>query len=166
MPGSIADSPRRRDVRPSSICDCDSFVAESGHLSLDKVRVETTVVEADINLVSLGCWPISPSSASPSTTLSASRNAARNGPHADDSTNSVLAERTRRLITQARTRINGGVAFVAAVKWRTGAEGRISHLKRGLGWRRTRLRSHDGARIWCGHGVFTHNLTKLNKLRQ
>ena len=66
----------------------------------------------------------------------------------------------------ARVSIERGEAFVAAVKWRTGAEGRISHLKRDLGWRRTRLRSHDGARIWCGHGVFTHNLTKLNKLRQ
>ena len=66
----------------------------------------------------------------------------------------------------ARINIERGDAFVAAVKWRTGAEGRISHLKRDLGWRRTRLRSHDGARIWCGHGVFTHNLTKLNKLRQ
>jgi transposase, IS5 family len=66
----------------------------------------------------------------------------------------------------ARIAVERSEEFVAAVKWRTGAEGRISHLKRDLGWRRTRLRSHDGARIWCGHGVFTHNLTKLNKLRQ
>ncbi len=66
----------------------------------------------------------------------------------------------------ARVAVKRSEPFVAAVKWRTGAEGRISYLKRDLGWRRTRLRSHDGARIWCGHGVFTHNLTKLNKLRQ
>ena len=66
----------------------------------------------------------------------------------------------------ARVAIERADTFVAAVKWRTGAEGRISYLKRDLGWRRTRLRSHDGARIWCGHGVFAHNLTKLNKLRQ
>ena len=66
----------------------------------------------------------------------------------------------------ARVALERSESFVAAVKWRTGAEGRISHLKRDLGWRRTRLRNHDGARIWCGHGVFAHNLTKLNKLRQ
>ena len=66
----------------------------------------------------------------------------------------------------ARVAIERADTFVDAVKWRTGAEGRISCLKRDLGWRRTRLRSHDGARIWCGHGVFTHNLTRLNKLRQ
>ena len=66
----------------------------------------------------------------------------------------------------ARIAIERASTFVAAVNWRTGAEGRISCLKRDLGWRRTRLRSHDGARIWCGHGVFTHNLMKLNKLRQ
>ena len=66
----------------------------------------------------------------------------------------------------ARVAIERADIFVAAVKWRTGSEGRISHLKRDLGWRRTRLRNHDGARIWCGHGVFAHNLTKLNLLRQ
>ena len=66
----------------------------------------------------------------------------------------------------ARLAIERADSFVDAVKWRTGAEGRISCLKRDLGWRRTRLRSHDGNRIWCGHGVFAHNLTKLNKLRQ
>ena len=66
----------------------------------------------------------------------------------------------------ARVAIERADTFVAAVKWGTGAEGRISYLKRDLGWRHTRLRSHDGARIWCGHGVFAHNLTKLNKLRQ
>ena len=66
----------------------------------------------------------------------------------------------------ARVAIERGDVFVSAVKWRTGAEGRISYLKRDLGWRRTRLRNHNGARIWCGHGVFAHNLTKLNLLRQ
>ena len=65
-----------------------------------------------------------------------------------------------------RVKIERCEPVVTAVKLRTGAEGRISHLKRDLGWRRTRLRSHDGARIWYGHGVFTHNLTKLNKLQQ
>jgi transposase, IS5 family len=57
-------------------------------------------------------------------------------------------------------------AFTAAVKWRTGCEGRISHLKRDCGWRRTRLRGHNGARTSCAHGVFAHNLVKINQLRQ
>ena len=68
--------------------------------------------------------------------------------------------------SQARQTIEHAPTFIAAVKWRTGCEGRISHLKRDCGWRRTRLRGHDGASIWCGHGVFTHNLIKINLLRQ
>ena len=43
----------------------------------------------------------------------------------------------------ARVAIERADIFVAAVKWRTGSEGRISHLKRDLGWRRTRLRNHE-----------------------
>ncbi|MDQ3574857.1 MAG: ISNCY family transposase [Actinomycetota bacterium] len=55
-------------------------------------------------------------------------------------------------------------AFRRVLKWRTGAEGRISCLKRDFGWRRTRLDGIDGARTWCGHGVFTHNLVKIGAL--
>jgi transposase, IS5 family len=50
------------------------------------------------------------------------------------------------------------------VKWRTGCEGRISYLKRGYGWDRTRLDGRQGAAIWCGHGVFAHNLVKISSL--
>jgi transposase, IS5 family len=52
-------------------------------------------------------------------------------------------------------------AFRRTVKWRTGSEGRISTLKRGYGWDRTRLDGTDGARTWIGHGVLTHNLVSL-----
>jgi transposase, IS5 family len=55
-------------------------------------------------------------------------------------------------------------AFRDKIKWRTGSEGRINHLKRSYGWNRTELTGIDGARIWCGHGVFTHNLVKLSTL--
>jgi IS5 family transposase len=65
-----------------------------------------------------------------------------------------------------RARIEHADAFVAAVKWRTGSEGRISHLKRDWQWRRTRLRGYPGARIWCGHGVFAHNLIKLVEMKR
>lgn len=68
--------------------------------------------------------------------------------------------------SRARAELEHADPFVAAVKWRTGSEGRISHLKRDCGWRRTRLRGHSGARTWCAHGVFAHNLVKINQLRQ
>ena len=77
----------------------------------------------------------------------------------------VVIPRTGKPST-ARIAIERAAPFVTAMKWRTGAEGRISHLKRDRGWRRTRLRGHDGARVTCGHGVFAHNLTKICHLRQ
>src|SRR4051812_14402512 len=52
-------------------------------------------------------------------------------------------------------------AFRKIVKWRTGCEGRISSLKRGYGWDRTRLDGLDGARIWTGQAVLAHNLVKI-----
>ena len=55
-------------------------------------------------------------------------------------------------------------AFRDKVKWRTGSEGRINHLKRNYGWNRTELTSINGARTWCGHGVFAHNLVKIGAL--
>ena len=66
----------------------------------------------------------------------------------------------------ARRAIEQDATFVTAVKWPTGCEGRTSHLKRDRGWRRTRLDGHAGARIWCGHGVFAHNITKLVRLQE
>ena len=50
------------------------------------------------------------------------------------------------------------------IKWRTGCEGRISHLKRAYGWDRTRIDGTEGARIWTGHGVLAHNLVKISAL--
>jgi transposase, IS5 family len=50
------------------------------------------------------------------------------------------------------------------IKWRTGSEGRINHLKRSYGWNRTELTGIQGARTWCGHGVFAHNLVKISAL--
>ena len=64
----------------------------------------------------------------------------------------------------ARKKLEHSRGFHRLVKWRTGSEGRISYLKRGYGWDRTRLDSRDGAAIWCGHGVFTHNLAKIGAL--
>ena len=43
-------------------------------------------------------------------------------------------------------------------------EGRINHIKRSYGWNRTELTGINGARTWCGHGVFAHNLVKIGAL--
>lgn len=64
----------------------------------------------------------------------------------------------------ARRAVEHRPSFRQLVKWRTGCEGRIAHLKRRSGWDRTMLDGLTGARIWCGHGVFTHNLTKISTL--
>jgi transposase, IS5 family len=64
----------------------------------------------------------------------------------------------------ARKKLEHSRGFHKLVKWRTGSEGRISYLKRGYGWDRTRLDTRQGAAIWCGHGVFTHNLVKIGAL--
>ena len=45
--------------------------------------------------------------------------------------------------------------------YRQGSEGRISHLKRRYGLRRSRLRGHDGARTWTGWAILTYNLDTL-----
>jgi transposase, IS5 family len=64
----------------------------------------------------------------------------------------------------ARKTIEHSRRFRRLVKWRTGSEGRISYLKRSYGWERTRLDGRQGAAIWCGHGVFAHNLVKIGAL--
>jgi IS5 family transposase len=46
-------------------------------------------------------------------------------------------------------------------RYRTGCEGRISHLKRGYGLRRSRLRGDQGQRIWTGWAVLAYNLDTL-----
>jgi transposase, IS5 family len=65
---------------------------------------------------------------------------------------------------KARQHLENRPAFRKTVKWRTGCEGRISTLKRGYGWDRTRLEGLEGARIWTGQGILTHNLIKIGAL--
>jgi IS5 family transposase len=52
-------------------------------------------------------------------------------------------------------------SFQRMIRWRTGAEGRINCIKRDYGCRRTHMDTLTGARTWTGHGIFTHNLTKI-----
>jgi IS5 family transposase len=46
-------------------------------------------------------------------------------------------------------------------RYRVGAEGRISHLKRGYGLGRTRLKGEEGQRIWSGWSAFAYDLDTL-----
>jgi len=46
-------------------------------------------------------------------------------------------------------------------RYRTGAEGRISHLKRGYGLRRSRLKGYQGQRIWTGWAILAYDLDTL-----
>ena len=55
-------------------------------------------------------------------------------------------------------------AICAPAEADAGSEGRISYLKHMYGWDRTRLDGKAGAAIWCGHGVFAHNLAKIGAL--
>jgi IS5 family transposase len=48
--------------------------------------------------------------------------------------------------------------------YRTGAEGRISHLKRGYGLKRSRLKGDEGQQIWNGWGILTYNLDTYTRL--
>ncbi len=56
----------------------------------------------------------------------------------------------------ARTAFEQRKAFRAKVKWRTGCEERINHLKRNYGWNRIEFTTIAGARTWCGHGPFSN----------
>ncbi len=60
-----------------------------------------------------------------------------------------------------RQQVEFSPSFRKLIKWRTGSEGRIAHLKRSWGWERTMLDGIDGARTWCGWGVLAHNATKI-----
>ena len=55
-------------------------------------------------------------------------------------------------------------SFRKLVKWRTGSEGRISHLKHRYQWDRSRVDGRGRTATWCGHGVFAHNLVKITAL--
>jgi transposase, IS5 family len=46
-------------------------------------------------------------------------------------------------------------------RYRTGIEGRISHLKRRYGLRRSRLKGHEGMQIWTGWAILAYDLDTL-----
>ncbi len=48
--------------------------------------------------------------------------------------------------------------------FRAGSEGRISLLKRVFGLDRSLMRGNQGAEIWVGQGIFTHNLWQASRI--
>ena len=50
-------------------------------------------------------------------------------------------------------------------RYRTGVEGRVSHLKRGYGLRRSRLKGNEGHHIWGGWATLTYNLETYTTLK-
>jgi IS5 family transposase len=64
----------------------------------------------------------------------------------------------------ARRSVESGRSFRSLVTWRTGSEGRISHLKHAFGLERTVLDGIAGASTWCGWGVLAHNSVKIATL--
>ncbi len=64
-----------------------------------------------------------------------------------------------------RRALESSRSFRRLVKWRTGSEGRIAHLKHAWGLERTLLDGSAGAAAWCGWGVLAHNATKVAVLQ-
>jgi IS5 family transposase len=62
---------------------------------------------------------------------------------------------------KARLAVEQTRRFRRLRNWRVGIEARISHLKRGFGLRRTRLRRLPGSRTWVGLGIFAYNLQRM-----
>src|SRR5262245_4006039 len=65
---------------------------------------------------------------------------------------------------KARQAVERSPGFRELVTWRTGSEGRTSHLKRRYGWNRSLVNGRDRATTWCGYGVLAHNLVKVARL--
>lgn len=68
--------------------------------------------------------------------------------------------------SMARKEVEATRRFRTLVKWRTGAEGRISVLKHGYGWDRTLIDGLGGAQTWCGLGVLAHNVVRIAPLME
>jgi transposase, IS5 family len=61
---------------------------------------------------------------------------------------------------KARTEFQRTRSFERMRRWRIGIEARISHLNRGFGMKRARLRRIQGAKTWTGLSIFAYNLNR------
>ncbi|MGH7344576.1 MAG: ISNCY family transposase [Candidatus Rokuibacteriota bacterium] len=71
------------------------------------------------------------------------------------------ARGVRRVVLPRQAREERSRAARAALRWRTGSEGRISALKRRHGLRRCRYRGQTGMQRWVGWGVIANDLLAL-----
>ena len=67
----------------------------------------------------------------------------------------------RRTFIAGRQRAGSRRTNRRLARYRVGCEGRISHLKRCYGLRRSRLRGHEGARTWVAWAILAYNLDTL-----
>lgn len=67
----------------------------------------------------------------------------------------------RRVFIAGRQRAGSRRTDRRLARYRVGVEGRISHLKRRYGLRRSRLRGHPGARTWVAWALLAYNLDTL-----
>jgi transposase, IS5 family len=87
------------------------------------------------------------------------REVALDGGFSPDASNTTLADNTVFVAGRQQPATRRPRKRLAA--YRNGCEGRISHLKRSYGLRRSRLRGHPGARTWVGWGILAYNLDTL-----
>ena len=94
----------------------------------------------------------------------APRLAVADGGFASRANEQAAHDRGVRTVVLPRQRRNGrSRAIRAALKWRTGCEGRISALKRRHGLRRCRYRGLAGMERWVGLGVIANDLLVLGR---
>ena len=73
----------------------------------------------------------------------------------------ALDRGVRHVVLPRQSREERSRAARAALRWRTGSEGRISALKRRHGLRRCRYRGPSGMQRWVGWGVIANDLLAL-----
>jgi Transposase DDE domain len=94
----------------------------------------------------------------------APRLAVADGGFASRANEQAAHDRGVRMVVLPRQRRHGRSRAVrAALRWRTGCEGRISALKRRHGLRRCRYRGLPGMERWVGLGVIANNLLVLGR---
>jgi IS5 family transposase len=77
-------------------------------------------------------------------------------------TNEALAElEPDRVFISGRQELGSRRTSLRLQRYRTGEEGRISHLKRRYGMGRSRLKGHEGQRIWTEWGILAYNADTL-----
>jgi IS5 family transposase len=90
------------------------------------------------------------------------REVALDGGFTTEATNQALAELAPdRVFISGRQQPGSRRTQRRLQRYRTGAEGRISHLKRGYGLNRTRLKGSDGHKIWTEWSILAYDLDTI-----